>query len=131
MKKIAFLLLMAACLAMLGGCGTIESALKEVGRQYEENDVATPANNGGDIDWSFVPVVRELATDTFSAGFPDAEIVGTNVATVNGRDSRVIVIIEYAFEDGRTGEYGFDYKKNDAGEYELTRYGDGVRVDDL
>ncbi len=131
MKKMAWALLLAAILLSLAGCSKIENALQEIGSQYEENEVDTPTNNGGDIDWSFVPVVRDLAVNTFNYGFPDAQVVNTIVASDNGRDDHVIVIIEYAFEDGRSGEYGFDYKKNDEGEYELTRYGDGVKVDDL
>ena len=122
--------LLLAALALLGGCSSVEGALREVGRRYERDQIAVPENNGGDIDWSFVPVVRELATQTFAEGFPQATVDDTSVATKNGRDDRVIVIVMYTM-NGKSGEYGFDYEKNAQGGYDLTRYGEGVRVDDL
>ena len=122
--------LLAASLAVLGGCSAVEGTLREVGQRLEADNVAVPENNGGDIDWSFVPVVREMAVATFSEGFPQATVDNTNVASKNGRDSRVIVIVMYTM-DGKSGEYGFDYEKNAQGGYDLKRYGEGVRVDDL
>ena len=131
MKRITIFALLTVCALLLGGCGSVESALREVGAKLERDSIATPQNNGGDIDWSFVPIVRDLATDTFTASFPEASVTNTNVASVNGRSDRVIVVVSYAFEDGRSGEYGFDYQKNAQGEYELKRYGEGVDVGDL
>ena len=121
---------LAACLPLLGGCGAVDGALREVGKQLEAQSVAVPENNGGEIDWSFVPIVRELATGTFLEGFPQATVNDTNVASKNGRDDRVIVIVMYTM-DGKSGEYGFEYRKNAEGGYDLSRYGEGVRVDDL
>lgn len=129
-KRAVLAALLAAGLAVLSGCSAVEDALRATGRRLESETIAVPQNNGGDIDWSFVPVVRELATQTFLQGFPDATIDGTNVATTNGRDERVIVIVMYTM-DGKSGEYGFDYAKNAEGGYDLKRYGEGVRVDDL
>lgn len=129
MKQMGLAALLAACLALLGGCGVVEGALQDVGRRFEST-VDTPQNNGGDIDWSFVPVVREMAEDTFSEAFPEAEITQTNVASVNGRDARVVVVLTYTL-DGKSGEYGFDYEKNAQGAYDLKRYGEGVGVEDL
>ena len=131
MKKASLAAALAACLLLLGGCGALEDALREAGERFEADRIATPQSSGGDIDWSFVPVVRELATGTFAESFPDAQIVGTNVASVNGRDERVIVVVQFEFESGKSGEYGFDYEKNAQGEYELKRYGEGVEVEDL
>ena len=131
MKRIVFVALLTACALLLGGCSSVESTLREVGARLERDSIATPQNNGGDIDWSFVPIVRDLATDTFTESFPEASVTNTNVASVNGRSDRVIVVVSYAFKDGRSGEYGFDYQKNAQGEYELRRYGEGVDVGDL
>ena len=131
MKKIVFISLLTVCTLLLVGCSSVESTLREVGAKLERDRIATPQNNGGDIDWSFVPIVRDLATGTFTASFPEASVTNTNVASVNGRSDRVIVVVSYAFEDGRSGEYGFDYQKNAQGEYELKRYGEGVDVGDL
>ena len=130
MKRAILAALLAACALLLGGCSSVEGALREVGERFEADKVATPENNGGDIDWSFVPVVRGMAQETFAGAFPDAQITNANVATVNGRDTRVIVVLSYTL-DGKSGEYGFDYEKNAQGEYELKRYGGGVEVEDL
>ena len=129
-KRPYVVMLLAVSLLLLGGCSSVEGALREVGQRFEADNVAVPENNGGDIDWSFVPVVRELAVGTFAEGFPQASVDNTNVASKNGRDDRVIVIISYTM-DGKSGEYGFDYEKNAQGGYDLKRYGEGVRVDDL
>lgn len=61
MKKTCFLLILIALLISLSGCTGIENALHEAGEKIQSNQVETPQNNGGDIDWSFVPVVREKA----------------------------------------------------------------------
>ena len=129
-KRALLAALLIAAMALLGGCGSFEGALREVGQRFEADSVAVPENNGGDIDWSFVPVVRELATGLFTDAFPQAQVEGTNIASKNGRDDRVIVIVMYTL-DGKSGEYGFDYEKNKEGGYDLKRYGEGVRVDDL
>ena len=125
-KRLLLAALVLICAASLTACTSVESALHEAGARLEAEMVDTPDNNGGAIDWSFV---RELATATFAEAFPEAEITDTNVATVNGRDSRVIVVLSYTL-DGKSGEYGFDYEKTDGG-YELKRYGEGVEVADL
>ena len=78
MKKTCFLLILIALLISLSGCTGIENALHEAGEKIQSNQVETPQNNGGDIDWSFVPVVREKAVSlrVFAghAGFLDRRI---------------------------------------------------------
>ena len=130
MKSGMLVALMVALLFALSGCTAVEGALGKLGDDMEQSQLDTPENNGGDIDWSFVPVVREMACETFLSGFPEAEIVETSVASKNGANDRVIVTISYDL-NGKTGDYGFDYTRNDQGEYELTRYGDGANSDDL
>lgn len=130
MKKIGVALLLLAMLWTLSGCKTLENALHQAGEKIKSNQVETPENNGGDIDWSFVPVVRDMAVKTFTEGFPDAVVKETNVASKNGESDRVIVILTYEMGD-KNGEYGFDYSKDEDGNYVLKRYGDGVSVDDL
>lgn len=126
--RLAVLLLV--CLAALAGCQGVEQTLHELGTKIEDAQVSTPQNNGGDIDWSFVPVVRERAVSMFEQAFPEATVKETGVACKNTKTDRAIVTITYEM-NGRTGTYGFDYEKNENGEYELTRYGDGVSSDDL
>ena len=126
--RLAVLLLV--CLAALAGCQGVEQTLHELGTKIEDAQVSTPQNNGGDIDWSFVPVVRERAVSMFEQAFPEATVKETGVACRNTKTNRAIVTITYEM-NGRTGTYGFDYEKNESGEYELTRYGDGVSADDL
>ena len=54
----------------------------------------------------------------------------TSVALKSGEMDRVIVTITYRLGE-KSGSYGFDYTLNENGEYELTRYGDGVDANDL
>lgn len=129
-RKIKLIALLALLLGGVSGCTAFEEALGKLGEEMESAQVETPQNNGGEIDWGFVPVVRELAVETFTAGFPEATVVETSVASKNGASDRVIVTLRYEL-DGKTGDYGFDYELNDQGEYELKRYGEGVSSDDL
>ena len=126
MKRVGVCLLMALCVAGLSGCDAMDEAMEKLGQKNER----AQSVSSGEMDWSFVPVVREAAVATFTQGFPEAKVTETSVATSGGDSSRVIVRISYEM-NGRTGDYGFDYEKNEAGEYELKRYGDGVQVDDL
>ena len=130
MKKTRLAALLLVCLAALSGCQGVEQTLHALGTKIEDAQVSTPQNNGGDIDWSFVPVVRERAVSMFEQAFPEATVKETGVACKNTKTDRAIVTITYEM-NGRTGTYGFDYEKNESGEYELTRYGDGVSSDDL
>lgn len=128
LKRIIICAMLALSLAVLSGCDALDEA---IGRLNSKNAGASGiASSGGEMDWSFVPAVREMAVKTFTQGFPEARVTETSVATSGGDSSRVIVRVSYEM-NGKTGDYGFDYERNEAGEYELTRYGDGVSVDDL
>ena len=130
MKKMMLVLMLLMALLLLGGCTSMEQALAKIGDDIEASQLDTPKAADTSVDWSFVPVVRDLATAMFTEGVPDATIRDTRVASKSGQGDRVIVIVEYT-KDGKNGSYGFDYEKNDAGEYELKRLGEGVRSDDL
>ena len=130
MKKWMLALLLVAALGLMTGCTSMQQALSKIGDDIEAAQLDTPKTTGGDIDWSFVPVVRDMATKVFMEGVPDATIRDTRVASKNGQGDRVIVVIEYTL-DGKNGSYGFDYEKNEQGEYEIKRFGEGVRSDDL
>jgi len=130
MKKMMLALLLILLLALLSGCASMEQALSKIGDDIEASQLDTPKAADTSVDWSFVPVVRDMATKMFTEGVPDATIRDTRVASKSGQGDRVIVIVEYT-KDGKNGSYGFDYEKNDAGEYELKRLGEGVRSDDL
>ena len=130
MKKMALVLLLIGALLLLGGCTSMEQALAKIGDDIEASQLDAPKTADTSVDWSFVPVVRDLATKMFTEGVPDATIRDTRVASKSGQGDRVIVVVEYT-KDGKNGSYGFDYEKNDAGEYELKRLGEGVRSDDL
>lgn len=131
MKHVILFFLLLAALAVLSGCNNIEQALGKLGDDLEATYVqeAEPGSGAG-IDWSFVPVVRELAVTTFTEGVPDAQVIDTSVASKNGSNERVIVTITYQRGE-QTGTYGFDYSLTEDGTYELTRYGDGVDANDL
>ena len=130
MKRIVLALTLVLALLMLSGCSSMEQALAKIGDDIEATQLDAPKTADTSVDWSFVPVVRDLATKMFTEGVPDATIRDTRVASKSGQGDRVIVIVEYT-KDGKNGSYGFDYEKNDAGEYELKRLGEGVRSDDL
>ena len=130
MKKIVLALTLVLALLVLSGCSSMEQALAKIGDDIEASQLDAPKTADTSVDWSFVPVVRDLATKMFTEGVPDATIRDTRVASKSGQGDRVIVIVEYT-KDGKNGSYGFDYEKNDAGEYELKRLGEGVRSDDL
>ena len=132
MKKILLLLMLAVLLVTAAGCTAVDQALEKLGDDIKGASISVPqeTTSGGDINWAFVPVLREKATETFLAGFPNSEVLDAAVATKTSGAERVIVTLTYRM-DGKKGEYGFDYKKNAQGEYELTRYGDGVNSDDL
>lgn len=133
MKRIGLMLLLAAMTAMMTGCSAFDEALGIIGEDIKASKLEAPTGKqaaSGDFDWSFVPVLREKAAETFLAGFPDAQVLDAAVAAKSSGADRVIVTLTYQM-DGRKGEYGFDYRMNDQGEYELERYGDGVNSDDL
>jgi len=130
MKKMILALILLLILALLSGCASMEQALSKIGDDIEASQLEAPKAADMSVDWSFVPVVREMATTMFTEGVPDATIRETRVASKSGQGDRVIVIVEFT-KDGKNGSYGFDYEKNDAGEYELKRMGEGVRSDDL
>lgn len=130
MKRIVLAAFLALCLVMMCGCSAVEEALGRIGDEMEASQVTTSKGSTQGMDWSFVPVVRDMAVKTFTDGFPEAKVTQTGVASKNGTDERVIVTLEYDL-NGKTGSYGFDYEKNEAGEYILKRYGDGVSSDDL
>lgn len=130
MKKAILAALLCALLLIMTGCNAVNEALGRLGDDIKAARLATPEKTDSSIDWSYVPVVREMAVTMFTEAFPNATVTETSVASKNGDGKRVIVTLTYQM-DNRNGTYGFDYTKNEQGEYELTRYGDGVNSDDL
>ncbi len=130
MKKAMMAALLCALLLTMTGCNAVDEALGRLGEDIKAAKLDTPEKTDSGIDWSYVPVVREMAVNMFTEAFPNAAVTETSVASKNGDGKRVIVTLTYQM-DGRTGTYGFDYTRNEQGEYELTRYGDGVNSDDL
>lgn len=130
MKKIICAVLLTALAMTLSGCTKIENTLHEVGEKFKSEQLDTPQTGSASGDWSFVPVVREMAVKTFTDAFPDATVTETGVACKTTGADRVIVTLTYQL-NGKTGSYGFDYEKDEQGEYVLKRYGGGVSSDDL
>ena len=130
MKKGILAALLCALLLTMTGCNAVDEALGRLGDDLKASKLDTPQKTDSSIDWSYVPVVREMAVAMFTEAFPNATVTETSVASKNGDGKRVIVTLTYQM-DNRNGTYGFDYTKNEQGEYELTRYGDGVSSDDL
>ena len=131
MKKMMLAALLVLALLMMSGCQSATQALARIGDDIEAAQLKSPKDNSASkMDWSFVPVVRDMATKMFAEGVPDAKIVDTRVASKTNTGERAIVVIEID-RAGKRGTYGFDYEKNAQGEYELKRLGEGVRTDDL
>lgn len=130
MKKAILAALLCALLLTMTGCNAVDEALGRLGDDIKAAKLDTPEKTDSSIDWSYVPVVREMAVSMFTEAFPNAAVTETSVASKNGDGKRVIVTLTYQM-DNRNGTYGFDYTKNEQGEYELARYGDGVNSDDL
>jgi len=130
MKKMILMILLCSMLFLMTGCASMEQALSKIGDDIEARQLDTPKAVDTSVDWSFVPVVRDKATKMFTEGVPGAEITNTRVGSKDNKGERAIVVIEYRL-DGKTGSYGFDYEKDDSGVYELKRFGEGVRTDDL
>ena len=131
MKKWILAALLVSALFVMSGCQSATQALQKIGDDIEAAQLKTPTDNSASaLDWSFVPVVRDMATKMFTEGVPDAKIIDTRVASKSNRGERAIVVIEFE-RAGKRGSYGFDYEKNADGEYELKRMGEGVRTDNL
>lgn len=130
MKRAILAALLCALLLTMTGCNAVDEALGRLGDDIKASRLDMPEKTDSGIDWSYVPVVREMAVTMFTEAFPNATVTETSVASKNGDGKRVIVTLTYQM-DNRNGTYGFDYTKNEQGEYELTRYGDGVNSDDL
>lgn len=130
MKRAILAALLCALLLTMTGCHAVDEALGKLGDDMKAARLDTPKTTDSGIDWSYVPALRERAVTMFTEAFPSAEVTETSVASKSGDSKRVIVTLTYRM-DGRTGTYGFDYAKSESGEYELTRYGDGVNSDDL
>ena len=130
MKKMLLALTLIAALFVMTGCTSMQQALSKIGDDIEASQLEAPAAADTSVDWSFVPVVRDMATKMFTEGVPGAEITNTRVGSKDNKGERAIVVIEYKL-DGKTGSYGFDYEKDANGAYELKRFGEGVRTDDL
>ena len=131
MKKWILAALLVSALLVMSGCQSATQALQKIGDDIEAAQLKTPTDNSASaLDWSFVPVVRDMATKMFTEGVPDAKIIDTRVASKSNMGERAIVVIEFE-RAGKRGSYGFDYEKNADGEYELKRMGEGVRTDNL
>ena len=131
MKKWILAALLVSALFVMSGCQSATQALQKIGDDIEAAQLKTPTDNSAStMDWSFVPVVRDMATKMFTEGVPDAKIMDTRVASKSNTGERAIVVIEFE-RAGKRGSYGFDYEKNANGEYELKRMGEGVRTDNL
>lgn len=122
--------LLALCLFLVSGCSAVDEALDRLNEEAAASKLDTPQSASGQTDYSYVLLLREKATQTFLQGFPEAKVTESSVATKENNTNRVIVTLTYEM-NGKSGTYGFDYRKNDAGEYDLERYGDGVDSDDL
>ncbi len=130
MKKWMIVALLCALLLALSGCTAVDEALSKIGDDIEASQMKESTVSAAAGDWGFVVTLRERAAALFTESFPEAKVLDAAVATKSNIGQRVIVTLTVELE-GKKLEYGFDYEKNDAGEYELKRYGEGVNSGDL
>lgn len=130
-KRILLAFFALLMLLLLTGCGSVSDMLSEVGskmeRDYAEAQGISGASNG-DIDITTLVALRERATQLFTDGVPTATINDSAMAYKSGE--RVIITLNFT-NNGKTGEYGFDFRLGKDGTYSLSRYGEGVRKEDL
>jgi len=130
MKKWIIAALLCALLICLSGCTAVDEALGKIGDDIKASQMQESTAAAAAGDWGFVVTLREQASSLFLESFPEAKVLDTAVATKSNIGERVIVTLTVEL-NGKRIEYGFDYEKNSAGEYELKRYGEGVNSDDL
>jgi len=130
MKKICFAALFLALLLTLTGCTAVDEALSKIGDDIEASQMKESTVSAAQGDWGFVVTLREHAAALFIESFPEAKILDAAVATKSSSGERAIVTLTVEL-NGKKIEYGFDYEKKDNGEYEIKRYGEGVRSSDL
>ena len=98
MKKIVLLMMLVLMLLVLSGCASMEQALSKIGDDIEARQLDTPQTVDTSVDWSFVPVVRDMATKMFTEGVPGAEITNTRVGSKDNKGERAIVVVEYKLD---------------------------------
>jgi len=130
MKKICFAALFLALLLTMTGCTAVDEALSKIGDDIEASQMKESTVSAAQGDWGFVVTLREHAAALFIESFPEAKILDAAVATKSSSGERAIVTLTVEL-NGKKIEYGFDYEKKDNGEYEIKRYGEGVRSSDL
>lgn len=130
MRKFFLAAFLLALLAALSGCTAVDEALGKIGDDIKASQMKESTVSAAEGDWGFVVTLRERAAALFAESFPEAKVLDAAVATRSSIGERVIVTLTVELE-GKKFEYGFDYEKNDAGEYELKRYGEGVNSGDL
>ncbi len=130
MKKGMLAALILALMISLSGCTAVDQALGKIGDDIEASQMKESTAAAAQGDWGFVVTLREHAAALFMESFPEAKILDTAVATRSNIGERVIVTLTVELK-GKKLEYGFDYEKNKDGEYEIKRYGEGVRSSDL
>ena len=130
MKKICFAALFLALLLTLSGCTAVDQALSKIGDDIEASQLKESTVSAAQGDWGFVVTLREHAAALFIESFPEAKILDAAVASKSSSGERAIVTLTVEL-NGKKIEYGFDYEKKENGEYEIKRYGEGVRSSDL
>ena len=130
MKRFLFAALLLALVLLLSGCTVVDEALGKIGDDIEAKQIKDSTVSAAAGDWGFVVTLREHASALFLESFPEAKVLDTAVATKSNIGERVIVTLTVEL-NGKKLEYGFDYEKNGAGEYEIKRYGEGVTSGDL
>jgi len=130
MKRYLLAALLLALMLCLTGCTAIDEALGKIGDDIEASQLKESTVSAAQGDWGFVVTLRERSVALFMESFPEAKVLDAAVATKSSIGERVIVTLTVEM-NGKKFEYGFDYEKNDAGEYEIKRYGEGVNSGDL
>ena len=86
MKKRMIICLLAILLALLSGCTAVEEALGKIGDDIEASRLESAGSGDkSGMDWAFVPVLRESATNMFTEAFPEYPVTDASVACKDER----------------------------------------------
>lgn len=111
MKKV-LLVLICICL-LLPGCSGTDASTETVAADYRK-----------------VTQIAEEELRLVFSEFDDLEITETSAMVRTNDESHIIIRFKYESSNG-SGVYGFEYQKDDYGNYELLQQGEDVTMDNL
>ena len=119
-RKTSSIILMVLLIStlLLSGCHDTDNSVSDT------NTEAVPANYAAGV---------EQATDEFLSifsSFQNLEVIETSTMVRTDDNSLIDIQFTYTSDNGN-GIYGFEYQKDNYGNYGLVRHGEDVTIDNL